>query len=259
MSPTPESSVPRPLRRRLLWLGIPAFLLLLVIGLPAGLAVRVAGTLDPRIELTLPRGSFWSGRARLHFDGRALGTLDWAFAPGALTRGRLGVDLTLTDPGHDASGRITLAADGRLRGSGIDVLVREAGLEALLAPYAIRPSGRVEMEDARFEARLGSDGARLVEADAEARWSGGPVRYRLGGRNWFAEFPPLDAGLEAADGQPRLVVRDRSGQDLLDVRLDGAGWAHLRLRYGFVHLAGFPWPDPPADDAVVVEISEQIL
>jgi hypothetical protein len=98
-----------------------------------------------------------------------------------------------------------------------------------------------------------------VSAAADARWSGGPVRYQLGGRSWFAEFPPLDAELEATDGQPRLLVHHPGGQDLLDVRVDGAGWAHLRVRYGFVRLAAFPWPDPPADDAVVIEISEQIL
>lgn len=259
MNPTPAPSTSRPLRRRLLWIGIPAFLVLLIVSLPAGLAVRVATAVDPRIELTVPRGSFWSGRARLRFDGRDLGELDWTFTSGALTRGRLGVDLALTDPAHQAGGRITLGVDGRLHGTAVDVLIREPGLEALLAPYAILPSGRVEMEDGRFEARLATGGSRLVAADARARWSGGPVRYQLGGRNWFADFPPLDAELEAADGQPRLVVRDRAGQDLLDVRVDGAGWAHLRLRYGFVRLAGFPWPDPPATDAVVIEISEQIL
>lgn len=255
MSASPEPSAHRPLRRRLLWIGIPAFLVLLIAGLPAGLAGRIATAADPRIELTMPRGSFWSGRARLYLEGLELGELDWTFAPGALTRGRIGIDLALTDPNHEAGGRITLAVDGRLEGTGIDVLIRESGLEALLAPYAIRPSGRVQMTAAQFEAQ----GGRLVAADADARWSGGPVRYQLGGRNWFAEFPPLDAELGAADGQPRLVVRGPARQELLDVRVDGAGWAHLRLRYGFVRLAGFPWPDPPANDAVVIEISEQIL
>jgi hypothetical protein len=42
------------------------------------------------------------------------------------------------------------------------------------------------------------------------------------------------------------------------VALDADGWAQLRVRHRFVALAGFPWPENPAPDTVVVELAEQL-
>ena len=53
-------------------------------------------------------------------------------------------------------------------------------------------------------------------------------------------------------------VREPAGAELLDVALDAEGWAQLRVRYRFVALAGFPWPESPAPDTVVVELAEQL-
>lgn len=247
-------------RRRVSWrlplaFGILAFIVLVVATAPAGVVTRVVPMFEPRVTLLAPAGRLWSGSAELIFDGRDLGRLQWTLAPGLLARARLGADLVLDAPGHAARGRAAVGMGGRVQLDEVTAALEEPALRDILGPYNIFPAGRILLRDGAASIA----GQQLQTASASATWTGGPVRYLLAGQSWFATFPPLDAELDAVDGAPLLVIRDPDGAEVLDVRIDGEGWAHLRVRYRLVAMAGFPWPDPPAQDTIVLEISEQIL
>lgn len=237
-----------------LFLVLPATLLLTA---PAGLASRIAAASAPELRLFAPSGRLLDGSADLVVEGRALGRLAWQIEALALLAGRLDADLSIEAPGHSARAGLSLFPSGNFRMRTLEAEIREETLDAFLRPYAIEPSGRIEVPTGTASGQLAE--RRVTEADAEAHWSGGLVRYRLGGGNWVASFPPLSARLRMRDGAPVLVVADPAGDELLDVALRADGWADLRVRYRLVALAGYPWPDPPAPDVIVVEISEQLL
>lgn len=245
----------RPSWRLPLAFGVLAFLVLAVVTAPAGVVARVVPMADARIALLAPAGRLWSGSAELVFEGRTLGRLQWTLVPTLLLRGRLGADLELNAPGHAARARAAVGLRQRVWLDQASAELEESALREILRPYNIFPAGRLLLRDGAAVI----EGQQLRTASASATWTGGPVRYVLAGQSWFATFPPLDAELEAVDGAPLLVIRDPDAAEVLDVRVDGEGWAHLRVRYRLVAMAGFPWPDPPAPDTIVVEISEQIL
>jgi hypothetical protein len=242
-------------------LGAIALLLVLptlaLLTAPAGLASRLAAASAPGVRLFAPSGRLLDGSADLVLEGRAVGRLTWSVQAGALLTGRLQADLAIDDPGHSASAELTIRPSGAFHLAVLAAEIHEQTLDALLRPYAIEPSGSIEVAEGAVSGRLRE--RRVTEADADARWSGGLVRYQLGGAAWTASFPPLLARLRVRDGAPVLVVEDTAGAELLDVALRPDGWADLRVRYRFVALAGYPWPDPPAPDVIVVEISEQLL
>lgn len=247
----------RPSRALLVAFGLLVFLVLVVALAPAGVVGRIVDASTPRARLLEPAGSLWQGSADLYVDGTGFGRLHWQVRPLALLRGRLAADLELAAPGHEVRGRAELALLpwGLVTLDGVQADIEPATLDAVLAPYDIRPSGRIEVRDAGARWR----GRQLQDAAGDAHWSGGAVRYRLAGQNWYATMPPLDARLDASGGVPVLAIRDPQGQPVLDVRLEKAGWAHLRIRYRLAQLAGFPWADPPDPDTIVLELSEQVL
>lgn len=252
-----EDGTEAPRRRRwpLIALALAAFLVVAVAGAPAGLLARLVHGQTDQVRLLAPSGGVWDGSADLVVEGRDLGRLHWVLTPASLLQARAGAAVTLSHPDHRARARLALSLDGTLHVDDLDVTVDEAGLDALLRPYAIEPSGSVAIGPGRLRARDG----RLVDADVEAHWSGGAVRYRLGGQTFFADLPPLEARLAPREGIPTLELVDPTGAPLLDARLRADGWVDLRMRYRMAALAGFPWPDPPAPDVIVLELSEQVL
>jgi hypothetical protein len=253
------AAAPNPARRRR-WpwvLGAVVVLLVAVVaGAPAGLVARVVAGADERVRLLDAAGSAFDGSARLLVEGRDLGRLAWTASAAALGSGRLGADLVLTGPDLVVRGRASVGADRALTVEDLVARVGEARLDAILRPYAIEPSGELRIGG---PARLRVEAGRLTAAEGEGTWSGGPVRYRLGGQVFFADLPPLTATLATRDGVPVAVVSDPAGAPLLDASLRTDGWVDLRMRYRMAALAGFPWPDPPAPDTIVLELSEQVL
>jgi general secretion pathway protein N len=241
-------------RLGLVLLAVIGFLMLIVVAAPAGLAARILEVADGPVRLAAPAGRLWAGSGDLYLEGQALGRLRWTLLKGRLLEARLAFTVDLAAPGHQGQAELALAPNGTLNVSRAEGEVREATLDALLEPYAIEPSGSIRFRDgsARVVDR------RLATASADGRWSGGPVSYRLGGQVWRERFPPLDATLRAEEGRPLLVVRDPQGEELLDLALERDGWAQIRIRYRFVALAGFPWPDAPSPETVVLELAEQI-
>ena len=224
---------------------------------PSGLAVRLLAASGADARLVAPSGRLGHGEADLFVEQRFLGRIAWSLQPLHLFRGRAVADLRLEATGHSIDTRAALTHEGRVELSGTDVEIREATLDRFLRPYAIEPTGTISIAGGSARATL--DIPSLLDADATARWSGGRVRYDLGGSSFVADFPALTAELSMEDGAPLVAVRDPQGNGLLEIVVRSDGWADIRVRYRFVAMAGYPWSDPPAPDLIVVEISEKVL
>ncbi len=242
-------------------LGLLLFVLLLFSAIIALLLFTPAAAIGMLLDrsgqdarLLAPAGRVHSGSAQLLITQNDLGRLRWALDGPTLMRGRLGYRLELEAPGHALQARIRLGLRS-VTIDGIEGHLDEAGLRALLAPYDILPSGHLTLSSGRFELT----GDRLTAVHGDAHWTGGFVRYVLADQGWTVDFPPLDAALRLEADEPLLEVFDPEGRELLDARLDANGWAHLRIRYRFIAMAGFPWPDPPEPDTVLIELSEQVF
>ncbi len=242
-----------------------ALTLLILLGLITGLFVLLlftpAGIISMGLErsgvdarLLAPSGRVHRGRGQVLIESQNWGEVSWQLQPAGLLRGRLELDFTIHGSGYEAEAKAHVGLRRQFV-TGIEGQLSESGLRTLLQPYDIYPSGGFTLTNGHVEVQRD----RLAAVHGDGHWSGGFVRYFLGGQGWTVEFPPLDAHLRLVDGQPLLVVLDPAGDELLDVRLDLDGWAHLRIRYRFIAMAGFPWPDGPAPDTILIELSERVL
>lgn len=249
-----QGRLPTPLLMLLVLVSLIVGLFVLLLFTPAGMVSMALERTGADARLQAPSGRIHRGSGQVVIDNRNWGNVSWRLRPAGLLRGRLDVDFTLDGAGYDAiaGARIGL---GRQIVTGIEGQLSESGLRALLAPYDIYPSGDFTLTAGHLEAQRD----RLAAVHGDGHWTGGFVRYFLAGQGWTVEFPPLDARLRLVDDQPLLVVLDPAGDELLDVRLDLEGWAHLRLRYRFIEMAGFPWPDGPAPDTILIELSERVF
>lgn len=246
--------LPTPLLALFAVVGLILGLFVLLLFTPAGVIKMALERSSAEARLLAPSGRVHRGSGQLLIGNQNLGEVSWQLRAGALWRGRLEVDLSLRGPGYQAVGQGRLSPN-RQSITGIEGRLDETALRALLAPYEIYPSGHLTFTEGQLTAQR----QVLTDAHGDGHWSGGFVRYFLAGQGWSVTFPPLDARLRLVDGQPLLVVLDPAGHELLDLRLDLEGWAHLRVRYRFVAMAGFPWPDGPAPDTILFELSERVL
>ncbi len=240
--------------RHVIAIGGAAFLAGAVYLAPAGL-VRVAiGDAGPA-RLSSIEGRLWDGRASLLFDGWPAGRLAWSLDAAGLLDGRLRFDWRIQDPGYDLDGQ----GDVGFGGTAFDATGRIGPtlIETTLAPYDIAVGGALEISG--FVVRASHD---LVPETIEGNlhWAGGPVGYRLAGRDFRTDLPPLDGRIGTVGGEPVLTVH-AAGEDvpLFRVRLDPQGWAHVGITQRFTELVGMPWPGGGPAEAVVIEVAEKIL
>lgn len=235
-------------------IGVATFLAGAVYLAPAGLVGAALGDEGPA-RLSGIEGRLWDGRASLWFDGWPAGRLRWSFDPAGLLDGRLRFDWRVEDPGYDLDGR----GDAGFGGIAFDATGRVGPIliERALAPYDIAAGGALEIT--RLVVQASHD---LVPRTVEGslHWTGGPVGYRLAGRDFRADLPALDGRIDTVAGEPVLTVR-ATGDDipLVRVRLDEEGWAHIGITQRFTELAGMPWPGGGPADAVVLEVGEKVL
>jgi hypothetical protein len=116
--------------RRVLFLGIAAFLLALLVVMPAR---WVGGLLPSSARCTAWSGTIWRGQCgqlTVAVPGQAPVTLEsagWKLHPLTLLRGRLAADVTIADPRGDASGRMEV-------GRGELLMLRAVSAHAQLDP-----------------------------------------------------------------------------------------------------------------------------
>lgn len=227
-----------------------AFLLTLILRAPAAwLPLPSQGPLS----FSGTAGHLLRGESQLAYRGQGLGTLRWAVGlPTSLD----GIPVTLSLQGPALQG----SADAELSPSAWRATVHRLSLDSralkdALAPYAIAPEGTLQGRNLV----LSGHGKQLDSATGALRWTGGLVRYRLGGNSYAPTFPPLSAELSpGAGGQLEAEVSAPSGP-VLSLALRPGGWADLAVRRRLLRLADFPAPEGMGDDTVLLELSERVL
>lgn len=221
---------------------------------PATLLAIALGE-DAPVRLTQVQGRIWGGTAAVAYQGHALGSLSWQFAPARLLRGEADIDWRLASAGHTLSGRA--GADfGGLHCLAAGEL-REAAVRRILAPYWIETTGDIFIERIDVGA---THGLLLEDLAGELSWSGGEVRYRLAGEHHRMVLPPLAGVLESADAQPALTVFAQGiDTPLLHARLDADGWLTIGVTKKMTKMAGFPWPGNNPDNEIVIDVSERLF
>ena len=198
-------------------------------------------------------GHLLRGESQLTYRGQGLGTVRWAVG---LPRSLDGIPVTLSLQGPALQG----TAEAELSPSAWRATVQRLTLDSralkdALAPYAIAPEGTLQGRDLILSGR----GNRLESATGALRWTGGLVRYRLGGNSYAPTFPPLSATLAPGPGgQLEAEVSAPSGP-VLSLALRPGGWADLAVRRRLLRLADFPAPEGMGDDTVLLELSERVL
>ena len=240
--------------RHVIAIGVAAFFAGAVYLAPAGLVRVAVGDAGP-VRLSSIEGRLWDGRADLLFDGWPAGRLAWAFDAAGLLDGRLRFDWRVRAPGYDLDGHGEVGFGGTaFQATG---RVRSMLIERTLAPYDIEVGGALEIS--RLVVWASHD---LVPETIEGNlhWTGGPVGYRLAGRDFRTDLPPLDGRIDTVGGEPVFTVQ-AAGEDvpLFRVRLDLQGWAHVGITQRFTELVGMPWPGGGPAEAVVIEVAEKIL
>lgn len=235
---------------RTLLIGAAVFLVLLVVFAPAGL-LRGALPQSGPVQLLALRGSVWQGSGRLLLSGQPLGKLRWRLRPVTILQGRLGYHLQLTGAEADLEGLV--AAGTGTSAAELSGRLDAAPVNRELARYDIELSGSFELLDTRLELA----GARPTAAGGELRWSGGPVRYRLSGRLWTGTLPPLNGFL--GPGPEAVVYPEGGNVPLLRLELLDNGFARIGVTKLLTRLVNNPWPGSDPDDAVVLEVEEQVF
>lgn len=234
--------------------GLALFLVFAVIFAPASL-LRTLIPADAGVDLLSAQGTLWNGSGALYLAGQPAGTVRWHARPVTIFTGTLGYDVAVTGPEHDLSGRVaagwsagTLELDGR---TGADFANR------WLAPYDIAITGDLALAD--VVVHLPYDAAALAAGSAagEVTWAGGPVRYRLAGRDYAGELPPLVAFL--GDGLEAEIYPQDGQTPLLRADIRPNGFIRIAVTQLLTRLVGNPWPGSRADHEVVLEVEEQLF
>lgn len=226
-----------------------AFVLTLVLRAPAAwLPFPQAGALT----FSAATGHLLSGTVELAYRGQPLGLLHWHLTRPETLALPLGLNLegaglTLSGTAQLSPSRWTLTLPRVVLGS--------TTLKQWLGPYEIAPEGEVQGRDIQ----LASTGETLTSLAGTLRWTGGPVRYRLGGVTYEPTFPPLSVELgQNPQGAAAGTVASPAGP-VLDFALRGDGWVDLSIKKRLLSLARFPAPEGLGEDAQVLALSEKVF
>jgi general secretion pathway protein N len=192
--------------RRALLLAVAGFLLALIATLPLR---WLTPALPSTIECATPTGTAWSGQCvALRVGANALGTTTWSLRPLELLRGRIGADLSVSQPGLTIRATVAASLAGTLSARDVvgDIQLGYAFIERL-APNL---RGRVTLSLGEVVAREGWVKALRGEVQVADLQQTYPQAFPLGSyRIQFAAAP---------DSSGRLVGQLQDTGGPLDVR-----------------------------------------
>ncbi len=197
--------------RHLLLLGIPAYLVFLVLTLPATLVLGWLRPADAGWWLESVQGSVWCGEARrLHYAGLSLDNPEWRLRPLALLLGRVEYGLRVSGEAATVDARVGRALDGGFYLRDTHGRLAAALLTALVSGELLHAGGELQVELAALDYDQGPQ-----SATGQLRWQAAaltdPMEISLG------DFQLL---LETKD-EPGIhgVLTDTQGVIAVDARL----------------------------------------
>jgi hypothetical protein len=239
---------------RTLVVGFLLFVAFAVAFAPATL-VRTLLPADGGVEILEPSGTLWNGSARLFLAGQPAGRVAWQLRPVTILQGALGYHLRVTGPEHELAGNVRLGLGAG--GGSLDGRLSSAFANRWLAPYDIAISGGLILQGISVRVPYDLAGGEGGRASGSVTWSGGPVQYRLSGRNYRQGLPPMVAYL--GDGLEAVVYPEGGQTPLLRADLRPNGFVRIGVTQLLTRLAGNPWPGSHADHEVVLEVEEQLF
>jgi hypothetical protein len=239
---------------RTLIIGVVLFLAFAVAFAPASL-VRTVVPGDSGIELLDPGGTLWDGTADLYLAGQPAGRLRWDLNAVTMVQGALGYDVALAGGQHDLTGHIRIAPGGAE--VTIDGRAAAAFANQWLAPYDIAIAGELTFRQAHVQIPYDFAESGAGTSAGSLAWTGGPVQYRLAGRPYAGNLPPLVAYL--GEGLKAEVFPEDGQTPLLRAEILTNGFVRVGVTQLLTQLAGNPWPGSHADHEVVLEVEEQLF
>ena len=132
--------------RRFLLAGAAAYLLILLMTVPADRAVNLLEQKVTGLSLQSVSGTLYSGKAeRLVIDGLGMGPVDWSLRPLPLLLGRLEYRLVLKDPAFRGEGNVGTGLGGRVYLHDLQADVQADSLVSHFSPLPVQISGGVKL------------------------------------------------------------------------------------------------------------------
>ncbi len=236
--------------RKAIVLGVLAFLLLILIRMPAGIIHSFIPD-GSQVSMLSLEGTLWRGSGELIIQGVNTGMLSWSVRPVTFLKGRAGYDLKLTGAGTDIDASVEAGLVGTQ--GALDGRVDGAFVNRWLAPYHIELSGVFNL----VAVNLSLESRSLTALDGRLTWDGGPIRYRLSGNVHDSVLPPMTADL--GPGPEAVAYAAGESTPLLHAALGDNGFARIGVTKYLTRMLGQPWPGGDPDHAVVLEVEEQVF
>lgn len=246
---------------KVIWLalaGLLVYFVALVFLLPAGWAWQWLSPqvkLPPQVTINQVSGQLWEGAAGFTFAGRPL-RLSWNIETPSLLDLTLPLSFSLNSAQSEVDGRLslswpddaTLTARGHVRVREFEDLIRRSGGAMLTGDVVIE---RLDLEwiDGEF-----GDGQGL------ARWSGGEVTWPVGGGVQSADFPPMEATLNAAAGRMSMaILQQGESEPAANADIFPDGMLEIRVYKRMIDLAGQSWSGAASPGDVIFRVRQPLL
>lgn len=256
-----DSSKPFLRPAKVIWLtlaGLLIYLAALIVLLPAGWVwqwVSPQVNVPPQIKINQVSGQLWNGAAGFTFAGRPL-RLSWDIEAPSLLGLTFPLAFSLNSAQSDLDGRLSLSwpddanltAHGQVRVREFEDLIRRSG-GAMLAGDVVIERLELEWIDGEF-----GDGQGL------ARWSGGDVTWPMGGGIQSADFPPMEATLNAAAGRVSMaILQQGESEPAANADIFPDGMLEIRVYKRMIDLAGQSWSGAASPGDVIFRVRQPLL
>ncbi|WP_166263167.1 type II secretion system protein N [Marinobacter caseinilyticus] len=259
MTESPTSPFLRP--AKVVWLtlaGLLVYLVALVILLPAGWLwhwIEPHAGLPDQVRIHQVSGRVWEGEAGIYFNNRPL-RVGWRLGMPDVSKLGLPLSFSVESAYSQVEGRLDVSwpgsakvsAGGLIKVREFEDLIRRSGGAML--------EGDVAIERLVLEWRDGAFG----DGRGVARWSGGEVTWPMGDGVQSAQFPPMEAVLNAAAGQVSLKVSEQGKDEpvaLADIFPDGM--LEIQVFKRMVDLAGQSWSGAAQPGDTIFRVRQPLL
>ncbi|MEX0603761.1 MAG: type II secretion system protein N [Marinobacter sp.] len=246
---------------KVIWLGLAGllvYLIALVFLLPAGWVwqwVSPQVNLPPQVQVNQVSGQLWNGAAGFTFAGHPL-RLSWDIETPSLLNLSIPMAFSLDSARSGLDGRASVAwpgsakltARGSIRVREFEDLIRRSG-GAMLVGDVVIDQLVLAWVDGEF-----SDG------QGRARWAGGEVTWPMGGSVQSADFPPMEATLNASSGRMAMaILQQGENEPAANADIFPDGVLEIRVYKRMIDLAGQSWSGAASPGDVIFRVRQPLL